>query len=57
MLPNLDISLHEPQFSSSYEIQSDEIMHAKFKDEKYNIWKTTDIATEVPFAFPMSYLC
>ena len=40
----IDISLHEPL----NEIQSDEIMHAKFKDEKYNIWKTTDIATKYP---------
>ena len=35
----IDISLHEPL----NEIQSDEIMHAKFKDEKYNIWKTNDV--------------
>ncbi|KAK2701911.1 hypothetical protein QYM36_019450 [Artemia franciscana] len=58
----IDISLHEPL----NEIQSDKIMHAKFKDKKYNIWKTTDIATKYPFlwdkaefyviAFPTSYL-
>ncbi|KAK2706754.1 hypothetical protein QYM36_014705 [Artemia franciscana] len=44
MLLLIDISLHEPL----NEIQSDEIMHAKFKGEKYNIWKTTDIATKYP---------
>ncbi|KAK2708461.1 hypothetical protein QYM36_014165 [Artemia franciscana] len=62
MLLLIDISLHEPL----NEIQSDEIMHAKFKGEKYNIWKTTDIATKYPLlwdkaqfyviAFPTSYL-
>ena len=35
----IDKSLHEPL----NEIQSDEIMLAKFKDEKYNIWKTNDV--------------
>ncbi|KAK2711802.1 hypothetical protein QYM36_012806 [Artemia franciscana] len=62
MLLLIDISLHEPL----NEIQSDEIMHAKFKGEKYNIWKTTDIATNYPLlwdkaqfyviAFPTSCL-
>ena len=41
-------------------------MHAKFKDEKYNIWKTNDVATKYPLlwdkaqfyviAFPTSCL-
>ena len=41
-------------------------MHAKFKDRKYNIWKTNDVATKYPLlwdkaqfyviAFPTSYL-
>ncbi|KAK2706994.1 hypothetical protein QYM36_014874 [Artemia franciscana] len=58
----IDISLQEPL----NEIQSDEIMHAKFKSEKYNIWKTNDVATKYPLlsdkvqfyviAFPTSYL-
>ena len=58
----IDISLQEPL----NEIQSDEIMHAKFKGEKYNIWKTNDVATKYPLlsdkvqfyviAFPTSYL-
>ncbi|KAK2706072.1 hypothetical protein QYM36_016182 [Artemia franciscana] len=58
----IDISLQEPL----NKIQSDEIMHAKFKDEKYNIWKTIDVATKYPLlwekvqfyviAFPTSYL-
>ncbi len=42
------------------------LMRAKFKDGKYNIWKTNDIATKYPLlwdkaqlyviAFPSSYL-
>mgnify|MGYP007131729378 CR=1 FL=1 len=58
----IEISLQEPL----NEIQSDEIMRAKFKDEKYNIWKTNDVATKYPLlwdkaqfyviAFPTSYL-
>ena len=48
------------------ELQSDEIMRAKFQDGKYNIWKTNDVATKYPLlwdkaqlyviAFPTSYL-
>ncbi|KAK2703355.1 hypothetical protein QYM36_018147 [Artemia franciscana] len=48
------------------ELQSDEIMRAKFKDGKYNIRKTNDVATKYPLlwdkaqfyviAFPTSYL-
>jgi len=59
---DIDISLQEPLI----ELQSDEIMRAKFKDGKYNIWKTNDIATKYPLlwdkaqlyviAFPSSYL-
>ncbi|KAK2722086.1 hypothetical protein QYM36_002588 [Artemia franciscana] len=37
-----EISLQEPL----NKIQSDEIMHAKFKDKNYNIWKTNDVATK-----------
>ncbi|KAK2722274.1 hypothetical protein QYM36_002712 [Artemia franciscana] len=40
----IDISLQEPL----NEIQSDEIMHAQFKDEKDNIWKTNNVATKYP---------
>ena len=58
----IDIFLQEPLI----ELQSDEIMRAKFKDGKYNIWKTNDVATKYPLlwdkaqfyaiAFPISYL-
>ena len=58
----IDISLQEPLM----ELQSDEIMRAKFKDGKYNIWKTNTVATKYPLlwdkahfyviAFPTSYL-
>ena len=58
----IELSLQEPLI----ELQSDEIMRAKFKDGKYNIWKTNDVATKYPLlwdkaqfyviAFPTSYL-
>ena len=58
----IELSLQEPLIK----LQSDEIMRAKFKDGKYNIWKTNDVATMYPFlwdkaqfyviAFPTSYL-
>ncbi|XP_068246534.1 SCAN domain-containing protein 3-like [Palaemon carinicauda] len=58
----IDISLQE----SLIELQSDEIMCAKFKDGKYNVWKTNDVATNYlllwdraqiyVIAFPTSYL-
>ncbi|XP_068234170.1 SCAN domain-containing protein 3-like [Palaemon carinicauda] len=57
-----DISLQEHLI----ELQSDEIMRTKFKDGKYNVWKTNDVATKYPLfwdraqiyviAFPTSYL-
>ncbi|XP_065573826.1 uncharacterized protein LOC136035781 [Artemia franciscana] len=57
----IDLSLQEPLI----ELQSDEIMCAKFKDGKYNIWKTNDVPTKYPLlwdkaqfyviAFPTSY--
>ena len=40
----IELSLQEPLI----ELQSDEIMRAKFKDGKYNIWKTNDVATKYP---------
>ncbi|KAK2708054.1 hypothetical protein QYM36_015671, partial [Artemia franciscana] len=40
----IELSLQE----SLIELQSDEIMRAKFKDGKYNIWKTNDVATNYP---------
>ncbi|XP_068229569.1 SCAN domain-containing protein 3-like [Palaemon carinicauda] len=59
---NIDISLQEPLI----ELQNDEIMSAKFKDGKYNVWKTNDVATKYPLlwdtaqiyviAFPTSHL-
>ncbi|XP_076324411.1 zinc finger BED domain-containing protein 5-like [Tachypleus tridentatus] len=59
---DIDISLQEPLIK----LQSDEIMRAKFKDGKYNVWKTNDVATKYPLlwdkaqlyviAFPTSYL-
>ncbi|XP_076358993.1 SCAN domain-containing protein 3-like [Tachypleus tridentatus] len=59
---DIDISLQEPLI----ELQSDEIMRAQFKDGKYNVWKTNDVATKFPLlwdkaqlyviAFPTSYL-
>ncbi|XP_076324388.1 SCAN domain-containing protein 3-like [Tachypleus tridentatus] len=59
---DIDISLQEPLI----ELQGDEIMRAKFKDGKYNVWKTNDVATKYPLlwdkaqlyviAFPTSYL-
>ncbi|KAK2704871.1 hypothetical protein QYM36_017048 [Artemia franciscana] len=58
----IDISLQEPL----NRIQSDEIIDAKFKDEKYNIWKTNNVATKYPLlwdkvqfyviTYPTSYL-
>ena len=58
----IELSLQEPLI----ELQSDEIMRAKFKDGKYNIWKTNDVATKYHLlldkaqfyviAFPTSYL-
>ncbi|KAK2712149.1 hypothetical protein QYM36_010996 [Artemia franciscana] len=58
----IELSLQEPLI----ELQSDEIRRAKFKDGKYNIWKTNDIVTKYPLlwdkaqfyviAFPTSYL-
>ncbi|XP_065571524.1 uncharacterized protein LOC136034317 [Artemia franciscana] len=58
----IELSLQEPFI----ELQSDEIMRAKFKDGKYNIWKTNDVAMKYPLlwdkaefyviAFPTSYL-
>ncbi|KAK2719533.1 hypothetical protein QYM36_005123 [Artemia franciscana] len=58
----IELSLQEPLI----ELQSDEITPAKSKDEKYNIWKTTVVATKHPLlwdkaqfyviAFPTSYL-
>ncbi|KAK2724169.1 SCAN domain-containing protein 3-like [Artemia franciscana] len=58
----IEISFQEPLI----ELQSDEIMRAKFKDGKYNIWKTNHVATKYPLlwnkaqfyviAFPTSYL-
>ncbi|KAK2726991.1 hypothetical protein QYM36_007736 [Artemia franciscana] len=58
----IELSLQEPLI----ELQSDEITRAKSKDEKYNIRKTTDVATKYPLlwdkaqfyviAFPTSYL-
>ena len=57
----IEISLQEPLI----ELQSDEIIHAKFKDGKYNIWKTNNVATKYPLlwdkaqfyiiAFPILY--
>ncbi|XP_076322057.1 SCAN domain-containing protein 3-like [Tachypleus tridentatus] len=41
---DIDISLQEPLI----ELQSGEIMRAKFKDGKYNVWKTNDVATKYP---------
>ncbi|KAK2719405.1 hypothetical protein QYM36_005031 [Artemia franciscana] len=59
---HIELSLQEPLI----ELQSDEIMCAKFKDGKYNIWKTNHVATKYPLlydkaqfyviAFPTSYL-
>ncbi|XP_068220903.1 SCAN domain-containing protein 3-like [Palaemon carinicauda] len=59
---DIDISLQEPLI----DLQSDEIMRAKFKDGKCNVWKTNDVATKYPLlwdraqiyviAFPTSYL-
>ncbi|XP_068220908.1 protein FAM200A-like [Palaemon carinicauda] len=59
---DIDISLQERLI----ELQSDEIMRAKFKDGKCNVWKTNDVATKYPLlwdraqiyviAFPTSYL-
>ncbi|XP_068243860.1 SCAN domain-containing protein 3-like [Palaemon carinicauda] len=59
---DIDISLQEPLIK----LQSDEIMRAKFKDGKYNVWKTNDVAIKYPLlwdsahisviAFPTSYL-
>ncbi|KAK2702783.1 hypothetical protein QYM36_018614 [Artemia franciscana] len=43
-LVEIELSLQEPLI----ELQSDEITRAKSKDEKYNIWKTTDVATKYP---------
>ncbi|KAK2713853.1 hypothetical protein QYM36_009666, partial [Artemia franciscana] len=40
----IELSLQEPLI----ELQSDEITRAKSKDEKYNIWKTTDVTTKYP---------
>ncbi|KAK2705686.1 hypothetical protein QYM36_015906 [Artemia franciscana] len=40
----IELSLQEPLI----ELQSDEIMRAKFKDGKYNIWKANDVATKYP---------
>ncbi|KAK2727243.1 hypothetical protein QYM36_007921 [Artemia franciscana] len=58
----IELSLQKPLI----ELQSDEIMRANFKDGKYNIWKTNDVATKYPLlwdkaqfyviAFPTSYL-
>ena len=58
----IELSLQDPVIK----LQSDEITLAKSKDEKYNIWKTTVVATEYPLlwdkaqfyviAFPTSYL-
>ena len=57
----IDISLQEPLI----ELQSNKIIRAKFKDGKYNIWKTNDVATKYSLlwdkaqfyviAFPTSY--
>ncbi|XP_068208491.1 protein FAM200A-like [Palaemon carinicauda] len=57
-----DISLQEPLI----ELQSDEIVRAKFKDGKYKVWKSNDVAKMYPLlwdrahihviAFPASYL-
>ena len=59
---DIDISLQEPLI----ELQSDEILRAKFNNGKYNTWKTNYIATKYQFlgnraqldviAFPSSYL-
>ncbi|KAK2708894.1 zinc finger BED domain-containing protein 5-like [Artemia franciscana] len=58
----IELSLQEPLS----ELQSDKIMRAEFKDGKYNIWKTNDVATKYRLlwdkaqfyviAFPTSYL-
>ncbi|KAK2715979.1 hypothetical protein QYM36_010513 [Artemia franciscana] len=58
----IELSLQKPLI----ELQIDEIMRAKFKDGKYNIWKTNDVATKYPLlwdkaqfyviAFPTSFL-
>ncbi|XP_068233580.1 SCAN domain-containing protein 3-like [Palaemon carinicauda] len=58
----IDISFQEPLIES----QSDEIMCAKVKDGKYDVWKTNDVATKYPWlwdraqiyvtAFPTVYL-
>ncbi|KAK2720534.1 hypothetical protein QYM36_004419 [Artemia franciscana] len=58
----IELPLQEPLI----ELQNDEIMRAKFKDGKYNIWKTNDVARKYPLlwdkaqfyviAFPTSYL-
>ncbi|XP_068206165.1 zinc finger BED domain-containing protein 5-like [Palaemon carinicauda] len=41
---DIDISLQE----SLIELQSDDIMSEKFKDGKYNVWKTNGVATKYP---------
>ena len=58
----IELSFQEPLI----ELQSDEIMRAKFQDGKYNIWKTNNVATKYPLlwdkaqfyvtTFPTSYL-
>ena len=43
-IADIDIYLQE----SLIELQSDEIMRARFKDGKHSIWKANDIATKCP---------
>ncbi|KAK2707332.1 hypothetical protein QYM36_015124 [Artemia franciscana] len=47
----IELSLQEPLI----ELQSDEITRAKSKDEKYNIWKTTDVATKYPLLWDKAH--
>ncbi|KAK2712790.1 hypothetical protein QYM36_011472 [Artemia franciscana] len=47
----IELSLQEPLI----ELQSDEITRAKSKDEKYSIWKTTDVATKYPLLWDKAH--
>ncbi|KAK2721261.1 hypothetical protein QYM36_003515 [Artemia franciscana] len=48
----IELSLQE----SLIELQIDEIMRAKFKEGKYNIWKTNDVATKYPLLWDKAQL-
>ncbi|KAK2704319.1 hypothetical protein QYM36_016648 [Artemia franciscana] len=47
----IELSLQEPLI----ELQSDEITRTKSKDEKYNIWKTADVATKNPLLWDKAH--